>query len=278
MHLVHAGDEVIVFDPSYDSYAPAVILAGAKPVHIPLLPPTFAVDWQRVREAITPRTRMIMVNSPHNPATGVLSSEDVAELARLVRDTQILVISDEVYEHMVFDGRRHISLCAHDELHERTVSVFSFGKTMHATGWRIGYTVAPMDLTREIRRVHQFNTFSITAPLQHAIAEFLRVEPEHNDTLAEFYQRKRDFFLQRLKGSRFTFVPTAGTFFQLLNYSAISKQQDVEFAETLIKEARVASIPLSPFYAQPPSLPYLRFCFAKNEATLEEAAQRLSKL
>jgi methionine aminotransferase len=276
--LVHAGDEVIVFDPSYDSYAPAIILAGAKPVRIPLLPPRFAVDWQRVREAMTPRTRMIIVNSPQNPATAVFSSEDVAELAGSVRDSSVLILSDEVYEHMVFDGRRNISLCVHDELRERSVSVFSFGKTMHATGWRIGYAVAPPELTRELRAVHQFNTFSIAAPMQHAIAAFLREQPEHNDGLASFYQAKRDFFLHRLRDSRFKFVPTAGTFFQLLDYSAISNQRDADFAETLIQKAGVASIPLSPFYESPPHLPYLRFCFAKNGATLEEAARRLSEL
>lgn len=276
--LAHADDEVIVFDPSYDSYAPAILLAGAKPVHIPLMPPRFDVDWERVRRAITPRTRMIIVNSPHNPATGVLLSDDVAELARIVRGTTILVLSDEVYEHMVFDDRRHINLAAHAELRERTVGVYSFGKTMHATGWRVGYTVAPMNLSREIRRVHQFNTFSIAAPMQFAIAEFLRESPEHNDGLAAFYQAKRDLFLSRLKGSRFRFTPAAGTYFQLLDYSAISSQTDLDFAETLIREAGVAAIPLSPFYAEPPKLPYLRFCFAKTDETLEQAAERLCRL
>jgi methionine aminotransferase len=276
--LVHPGDEVIVFDPSYDSYAPAIVLAGGKPVHIPLLPPRFEIDWLRVRETITDRTRMIVLNSPHNPATGVLTSADVEELTRSVRDRNTLVLSDEVYEHMIFDGRKHFCLCANNELAERTVGVFSFGKTMHATGWRVGYTIAPPDLTREIRRVHQFNTFSIAAPMQHAIAEFLSEAPEHNEALAHFYQRKRDFFLQRLQGSRFSLTPAAGTYFQLLDYSAISSQSDVDFAESLIRDAGVAAIPLSPFYAQPPRLSYLRFCFAKNEDTLERAAERLRKL
>ena len=276
--LVHAGDEVIVFDPSYDSYAPAILLAGGRPIHIPLMPPRVDVDWDRVRKAITPRTRMIMVNSPHNPATGVLSSDDVAELARIVCDTPILILSDEVYEHIVFDGRRHINLAAHAELRERTIAVYSFGKTMHATGWRVGYTVAPPNLTQEIRRVHQFNTFSIAAPTQFAIAEFLRESPEHNDGLAQFYQAKRDLFLSKLQGSRFKCTPSAGTYFQLVEYSAISARTDMEFAETLIKEAGVAAIPLSPFYAEPPRLPFLRFCFAKTDATLEQAAERLCKL
>lgn len=276
--LVHAGDEVIVFDPSYDSYAPSILLAGAKPVHIPMLPPNFAIDWQRIRDSITSRTRMIILNSPHNPATTVLTTNDVAELTNIVRDSSILVISDEVYEHIVFDGREHISLCAHSELSERSVCVFSFGKSMHATGWRVGYTIAPSNLTREIRRVHQFNTFSITSPLQYAIADFLREVPRHNDELAAFYQAKRDYFLQRLEGSRFTWIPSAGTYFQLLNYSALSTQADLEFAETLISAARVAAIPLSPFYAQPMRLPYLRFCFAKSEATLDQAAERLRQI
>lgn len=276
--LVHAGDEVIVLDPAYDSYAPSILLAGGKPVHIPLSPPRFSVDWQRVREAISPRTRMLILNSPHNPATAVLSSDDVAELAALVRDTSILILSDEVYEHMTFDGRRHHCLSAHPELAERTVGVFSFGKTMHATGWRVGYAIAPRELTIELRRVHQFNTFSIASPMQHAIADFLRLHPDYHESLAGFYQAKRDLFLARLAKSRFKFTPTAGTYFQLLDYSAISSQSDMEFAETLIQSAGVAAIPLTPFYAAPPRLPYLRFCFAKTDDVLEQAAERLCKL
>jgi methionine aminotransferase len=276
--LVHAGDEVIVFDPSYDSYSPAIVLAGGKPVHIPLQPPAFAIDWQRVRESITSRTRLLIINSPHNPATSILSAADLTELANLLRDTQMLVIADEVYEHIVFDGQRHHSICGHPELAERTVGVYSFGKSMHATGWRIGYTIATPELTREIRRVHQFNTFTITTPLQYAIADYLREVPEHCLGLASFYEHKRDYFLERIKSSRFAFTPAAGTYFQLLDYRDISKQGDMEFAEILIKEAGVAAIPLSPFYAEAPRLPYLRFCFAKNEATLAQAAERLCKL
>jgi len=276
--LVHAGDEVIVFDPSYDSYAPAILLAGGKPVHIPLQPPRFVIDWQRVREAVTPRTRLLIINSPHNPATSILEADDLVQLANLVRNSGLLVLADEVYEHIVFDGKRHHSICGDAELAERTVGVYSFGKSMHATGWRVGYTIAPPELTREIRRVHQFNTFTITTPLQHAIADYLSEVPEHCGDLSAFYQRKRDYFLERLKGSRFSFNPAAGTYFQLLDYREISKQSDMEFAETLIAEAGVAAIPLSPFYAEPPRLPYLRFCFAKNEATLAQAAERLCKL
>ncbi len=276
--LLHSGDEAIIFDPSYDSYAPAILLAGAKPVRIPLSLPAFSIDWEQVRHAVTDRTRMIVINSPHNPATSVLAKADVDELMRIVRNGNILVLSDEVYEHMVFDGRKHQSLCANAELAERTIGVFSFGKTMHATGWRVGYVIAPAELTRELRRVHQFNTFSIAAPMQHAIAEFLCASPDYSDGLADFYQRKRDYFLERLHGSRFKFSPAAGTYFQLLNYSEISSAPDTAFAETLIREAGVAAIPLSPFYANPPPLPYLRFCFAKSDSMLEQAAERLRRL
>jgi methionine aminotransferase len=242
------------------------------------MPPRFDIDWQRVRAAISSRTRMIIVNSPQNPATTVLSSEDVAQLASSLRDTSIIVLSDEVYEHLVYDGRSHISLCAHPELSQRTVGVFSFGKTMHATGWRVGYTIAPAHLTVEIRRVHQFNTFSIAAPMQYAIADYIREQPQHHDGLSSFYQAKRDLFLTQLNGSRFAATPTASTYFQLLDYSAISPLPDREFAETIIERVAVAAIPLSPFYAQPPPLHYLRFCFAKNDATLAQAAERLRRL
>jgi methionine transaminase len=276
--LVHPGDEVIMFDPVYDSYEPVITLAGGRAIHIPLLPPSFQVDWQQVRDAITSRTRMIMVNSPHNPATAVFSSDDVAELAKIVRDTDILIVADEVYDRMIYDGRQHISLSAHVELSERTVGVFSFGKMLHATGWRVGYAIAPADITREIRRVHQFNTFSIAAPLQYAIAQFITEVPQHFSELAQFYQAKRDHFLAGLAGSRFRFVPSPGTFFQLLDYREISSQSDVEFADRLIREAKVAAIPLSPFYANPPEHSCIRFCFAKNEITLTQASQRLCSL
>lgn len=276
--LVHPGDEVILFDPSYDSYAPAVTLAGGRPVHIPLAPPHFRIDWQRVREAISGRTRLVILNTPQNPTATTASAEDLDVLAELLRPTQALVLADEVYEHMIFDGARHASIVAHPELYERGVAVFSFGKTMHATGWRVGYAVARPDITREIRRVHQFNTFSIAAPLQHAIADFLKSSPEHNAQLGEFYQRKRDRFLECLRNSRFSWTPASGTYFQLLDFSAISAQSDVEFADTVLREAGVASIPVSPFYAAPPKLSVLRFCFAKNDATLEQAAERLCRL
>jgi len=276
--LVHPGEEVILFDPSYDSYAPAVISAGGRPIHIPLDPPKFQIDWDRVRAAITPRTRLVMINTPHNPVTTVIPRKELDILAEILRPTDALVISDEVYEHMIYDGARHASIVEHPELYERGVAVFSFGKTMHATGWRVGYAVAPPDITREIRRVHQFNTFCIAHPLQLAIADFLKEVPEHNAELGAFYQAKRDRFLELLRNSRFSWTPAAGSYFQLLDFSAITQQSDVEFADVVLRQAGVASIPVSPFYVTPPKLSVLRFCFAKNDATLEQAAERLCKL
>jgi methionine aminotransferase len=276
--LVHPGDDVIMLDPSYDSYAPAVILAGGRPIHIPLQAPHFRVDWQRVRDAVTPRLRMVMINTPHNPTGSIIQPHELDELADIVEPTNAFVLADEVYEHMVFDGARHASIVAHARLYARGIAVFSFGKSMHATGWRVGYAVAPADITREIRRVHQFNTFSIAAPLQHAIADFLIEAPHHSGALNEFYQRKRDKFLDALHGSRFTWTPSAGTYFQLLDFGQISAVPDVEFADTLVRRMGVASIPISPFYAEPPKLSVVRFCFAKNDSTLEEAADRLRKI
>lgn len=276
--LVHPGEEVILFDPSYDSYAPAVLLAGGRPIHISLQPPRFGIDWQRVRDAVTPNLRMVMINSPHNPTGSILSRADLDTLAEILRPTDAMVLSDEVYEHMVFDGAQHASILAHDELWPRGIAVFSFGKSMHATGWRVGYAIAPAELTREIRRVHQFNTFTIATPLQHAIADFLKEEPQHGATLSGFYQRKRDLFLSYLEGTKFTWTPSAGTYFQLLDYSAYSDASDTEFADILLRKAGVASIPVAPFYAQPPRLSVVRFCFAKNDSTLQQAAERLRRM
>lgn len=276
--LVHPGDDVILFDPSYDSYAPAVILAGGRPIHIPLSPPQFRIDWDRVRDAASSRLRMVLLNSPHNPTGSIVCAADLDALAEILRPTDAMVLSDEVYEHMVFDGARHASVYAHAELSSRGIAVYSFGKSMHATGWRVGYAIAPAELTREIRRVHQFNTFSIATPLQHGIADFLREEPGHSDELAAFYTRKRDLFLDRLRGSKFTWTPSEGTYFQLLDYSALSDADDTDFADALLRQAGVASIPVSPFYQTPPRLRVVRFCFAKNDATLEQAAQRLCRM
>jgi methionine transaminase len=276
--LVHPGDEVIMLDPSYDSYAPAVILAGGRPIHIPLQAPDFRVDWQRVRDAVSPRLRMVMINTPHNPTGAIIKPSELDTLAEILRPTEAFVLADEVYEHMVFDGAEHASIVAHDELFERGIATYSFGKPMHATGWRVGYAVARPEITREIRRVHQFNTFSIAAPLQHAIADFLREVPQHSAELNGYYQRKRDKFLSALQGSRFTWTPSEGTYFQLLDFRQISDQNDVDFADRLIREVKVASIPVSVFYAEPPKLSVVRFCFAKNDSTLEEAAERLRRM
>jgi len=276
--LVHPGDDVIMLDPSYDSYAPAVILAGGRPIHVPMLPPDFKVDWQRVRDAVTPRLRMIMINTPHNPTGSIIPPHELDVLADILEGTDAFVLADEVYEHMVYDGAVHASIVAHERLFERGIAVFSFGKSMHATGWRVGYAVARPEITREIRRVHQFNTFSIAAPLQHAIADFLREEPEHNARLSAFYERKRDLFLEALQGSRFRYSPSAGTYFQLLDFREISQGTDVEFADRLVREVGVASIPVSPFYEDAPALSVVRFCFAKNDSTLERAAERLRRI
>jgi len=276
--LVHAGDEVIVFDPAFDIYGPAIALCRARAVRLPLLPPHFHIDWQRVKEAITSRTRLIIVNSPHNPTGAVWSQHDLDTLAELVRDTQIVVLSDEVYANIIFDGRKHLSAQAHAELRERSISVFSFGKMLHATGWRVGYAIAPVAITREIRKVHQFNTFSIAYPLQWAIAEFIKACPEHRGSLPAFYQAKRDYFLTLLRDSRFTWTPSPGSFFQLLEYSNITDADDTTFAERLLQEHGVAAIPLSPFCDQPINYRYLRFCFAKREETLAKAAELLCKI
>lgn len=274
--LVDRGDEVILLDPAYDSYDPAVRLAGGTPVHVPLRYPGFGIDWQRVRDAVGPRTRMLVLNSPHNPTGAVLDAADIAALRELVAETGLLLLSDEVYEHIIFDGREHLGLLRYPDLAARSLVVSSFGKTLHATGWKIGYCVAPRALMEPFRRVHQFVQFCVAAPLQAAIARFMAEEPGHAGTLAAFYQRKRDLFCALLAGSRFGARPAAGTYFQLLDYSAVSAEHDLALARRLTREAGIAAIPLSPFCAQPPDdMRLLRFCFAKDDATLERAAEIL---
>jgi methionine transaminase len=275
--VVQPGDEVIVFEPCYDSYVPAIELNGGRAVVIPLRYPEYAVPWDELRSAVTPRTRMLMFNSPHNPTATTLSRADLEELVRLVQDTDILIMSDEVYEHIIFDGQRHESMARYEPLRQRSFIVGSFGKTYHATGWKIGYTVAPAALTAEFRKVHQFVTFSTNTPMQYALAEFV-AERRGYPELAAFYQRKRDLFLSLIAGSRFRPLPSRGTYFQLLDYSAITDEGDMEFALRLTKEHGVASIPTSAFlYTQPPPKA-LRFCFAKKDDTLERAAARLRGL
>lgn len=276
--VVRAGDEVIVFDPAYDSYEPAIELQGARAVHIPLQAPSFAVDWQRVRDAITPKTRMILINSPHNPTGAVLSAADLDELAAIVRDTEIVVLSDEVYEHIVYDGEQHQSVLRHAELAARSFVVSSFGKTYHCTGWKLGYAVAPKALSAEFRKVHQYLTFCTFHPAQVAFAEFMASTPEHYLELPAFYQAKRDRFRELIKPSRFKLLDVPGGYFQLVDYSAISDKDDVAFCEWMVKEGGVAAIPLTPFYDKAPGTHLLRLCFAKSDATMEAAAERLCKL
>ena len=277
--LVRAGEEVIVLDPCYDCYEPAIDLAGATAVHVPLDPVDFSVDWPRVRDAITPRTRMLMINSPHNPSGAMLEAEDIAELSAILRGTDIVLLSDEVYEHIVFDGRRHESVLRYPELAARAVVVSSFGKTYHCTGWKVGYAIAPPALSAEFRKVHQYNTFCTFTPAQAAFAEMIAAEPEHYDGLGAFYQAKRDRFRDQLLTTRLRPLPVPGGYFQLVDYSGVSDLDDAAFCRWLTTEKGVAAIPLSPFYAAPPAGQRLaRLCFAKAEPTLDAAIARLQAL
>ena len=275
--LIHPGDEAIVLDPCYDSYEPSVELAGGRCVHVPLALPDFAVDWQRLADAITPRTRLIFLNSPHNPSGALLTRDDLDRLAALIRGRDIHIISDEVYEHLIFDGARHASVLAHEELYARAFVVSSVGKTYHVTGWKTGYVVAPPALTAELRKIHQYVNFCGVTPLQHGLADFMASNPEHVEELPAFYQAKRDLFCDLLAGSRFRFTRAPGTYFQLADYSAILPDlNDVAMAEWLTREHGVAAIPVSVFYQQAPQeLRLVRFCFAKREETLRLAAEKL---
>ena len=273
--VVGPGDEAIIFDPAYDAYEPSIRLAGGRCVRIPLSPPAFAVDWDQVRACLSERTRLVIINSPQNPSCTVFDRGDLDALAALIRDRPITVLADEVYENVIFDGRRPNSVLAHPELRDKSFAVFSFGKALHATGWRTGYCVAPPALTRELRRVHQFNAFSIAAPLQHAIARYLARRPDAWTGLSTFFQAKRDLLADSLRGSGFEPLRAAGTYFLLVDYGVLSRSSDLEFADRLIREAKVATIPLSPFYASPPSMTLIRLCIAKKDETLELAAQRL---
>ena len=275
--VVHPGDEAIVFEPCYDSYLPAIELNGGVAVAVPTAPPGYAIDWAAVRRAVSPRTRVLIVNSPHNPTGAILGEQDIAALASLVRDTRLVIVSDEVYEHIIFDGARHESMARHPELAARSFVIGSFGKTYHTTGWKIGYAVAPAALTTEFRKVHQFVTFSTITPVQHALAEFLAAKRGLAE-LAPFYQAKRDLFLDLLKDSRFKPLPCRGSYFQLMDYSAITDEADADFAIRLTKEHGVASIPTSPFLYRQPAPKVLRFCFAKKDETLERAAERLRRV
>lgn len=276
--LVQPGDEVIVFDPAYDSYAPAVQLAGGKTVHLALTAPDFRVDWQAVAEHINKKTKLIIVNSPHNPSSQVFQHDDWLQLERLVCQHGLYCLSDEVYEHMVFDQRPQLSALCFAGLAERSLVVSSFGKTFHVTGWKLGYCVAPAQLMAEFRKVHQYVTFSSFTPAQHAIAAMLQQHPEQVSGLAHFYQQKRDAFVDGLQGSRLQLLPSQGTYFQLADYSGISQLDDVEFCRWLTIEHKIAAIPLSVFYQTPPAQRLVRFCFAKEESTLQQAAELLCRL
>lgn len=276
--LVRAGDEVICFDPSYDSYAPAVELSGGVLKRIALQPPHFRVDWQEFAAALSERTRLVILNTPHNPSATVWQREDFAALWQAIADHQIYVISDEVYEHICFASHGHVSVLAHPQLRERAVAVSSFGKTFHMTGWKVGYCVAPAAISAELRKVHQYLTFAVNTPAQLAIADMLRHEPEHYRQLPEFYRERRDLFVDALRSSRLEILPCEGTYFLLADYSAISDLDDVSFCRWLTTEVGVAAIPLSVFCADPFPHQLIRLCFAKQPATLLAAAERLCQL
>ncbi|SDI89652.1 2-keto-4-methylthiobutyrate aminotransferase apoenzyme [Pseudomonas delhiensis] len=275
--LIRPGDEAIVLDPCYDSYEPSVELAGGRCVHVALSLPDFRIDWQRLADAITPRTRLIFLNSPHNPSGALIDRADLDRLAALIREREIYVISDEVYEHLIYDGVQHASVLAHDELYARAFVVSSFGKTYHVTGWKTGYVVAPPALSAEMRKIHQYVNFCGVTPLQWALADFMAAHPEHLRELPGFYQAKRDLFCDLLGRSRFSFQRAAGTYFQVVDYSAIRPDlDDVAMAEWLTREHGVAAIPVSVFYQQAPAdMRLVRFCFAKKEETLRQAADKL---
>ena len=275
--VIRNGDEVIIFDPCYDSYAPSVELAGGRCVHLQLGLQDFSLDLERIKAALSPRTRMIVLNTPHNPSGALVSREELDQLAELIRGRDIYLLSDEVYEHLVFDDVPHVSVLAHEELYARAFVVSSFGKTYHVTGWKTGYVVAPPALTAELRKVHQYVSFCGVTPLQYALADFMAEHPEHVDALPAFYQAKRDLFCQLLAPSRFSFSPSAGTYFQLVDYSRIRPDlDDVAMSEWMTREHGVASIPISVFYRDPPQGQRLvRLCFAKREETLQQAAEKL---
>jgi methionine transaminase len=275
--LVKQGDEVIIFDPAYDSYDPSIRLNGGKPVHIKLRPPQFSIDWQEVRDKITPLTSMIIINTPHNPTGSVMSELDLKSLEKLALEFGLIVLSDEVYERIIFDGKVHQSVLKFPALASQSVAAFSFGKTFHATGWKVGYTIAPERLTREIRKAHQFITFSVNTPVQLALAEYL-TNLDNYLHLGTFYQKKRDFFLDQIKGSSLKPIPSHGSYFQLLSYEGVSQMKEAEMAEWMTKERKLAPIPVSAFYQDKADHKLLRFCFAKGEDTLEKAGAILRKL
>ena len=275
--VVKAGDEVILFEPAYDSYVPDILSNGGIPVFIPLDPDDFSYNWEAVKQKISSKTKAIVINSPHNPTGSLITEDDIKELEKITRGTDILIVSDEVYEHITFDDKKHISLASSEELAKRTFVISSFGKTYHTTGWKMGYCAAPEYLTTEFRKMHQFIVFSVNTPIQYAYAEFMKQE-ERYLSLGQFYQNKRDVFVNEIQKSKFKIQKCFGTYFQLLDYSDISDESDMEFSEYLTKEIGVAVIPLSPFYEDRKSRSLVRICFAKSDEVLKEAAAKLQNL
>ena len=275
--VIEEEDEVIIFTPAYDCYAPAIELNGGKPVFIQLTAPNFIIDWDHVQKMITRKTRMIIINTPHNPSGTILTTQDMLSLEKIVKASNIIVLSDEVYEHIIYDGKEHQSVARYPTLAEHSFAVYSFGKTFHNTGWKMGYCIAPENLMIEFRKVHQFNVFSVNTPMQYALSEYLKNENNYL-SLPKFYQEKRDVFCNLLKESRFKIIPAGGTYFQLLDYSEITDMKDTEFAVQLTEHNKIASIPVSVFYNSAPDSKVLRFCFAKDNETLEKAAEILCKI
>lgn len=274
---IREGDEVIIFEPAYDCYEPAIELNGGKTIYLQLQAPDYTINWNEVKKRVNHHTRMIIINSPHNPCGSILTAEDMKTLEKITKNTEIIILADEVYEHIIFDGHRHESMAKYPNLASRSFIISSFGKTFHTTGWKVGYCIAPKELMTEFRKVHQFNVFCVNTPMQYGIAEFLK-NKSHYNALGPFYQAKRDTFNKLLEGSRFSFVASPGTYFQLLSYERITKEKDADYAIRLIKENGLASIPISVFYHKPIFDNMLRFCFAKRDETLEKAAAILRSI